>query len=357
MLKKVLSVLLCAVMVCSLAACSSSTKNSSVLQNNAIYNENGYFKNIKATDYFDVCDLSNVEISQSEIDEQIQKILNSYPDSVQVTDRAVADKDTVNIDYVGYFGDEAFDGGSTNGKGTNVVIGSTQYIDDFIDQLIEHKPGETFDVMVTFPEEYEPNPAYAGKDAKFVVTINYIQEFVDATWNDAFVEKNFKDSLLISTTAEAEEIIKGDLAFNKIYMDSKSLQDVPEMLVNWQLDKMVEYYTAVAASYGVTLDDYLKAIQIESVDKLREQNKQACLNTAKQYLFMQAVAEKLGYVPTEEDENAYFDFLQQTDPDFTKDSYLEVYGSNYVRAIVMYDYLEKHILDHVDLTVVEKPAE
>ena len=87
--------------------------------------------------------------------------------------------DTVNIDYTGYAdldGDgevEAFDGGSTQGNGTDLVIGSASYIDDFEEQLIGHKKGDQVEVNVTFPEPYN-NEDLAGKDARFDVTINEI---------------------------------------------------------------------------------------------------------------------------------------------------------------------------------------
>lgn len=91
------------------------------------------------------------------------------------TSLTVASGDTVNIDYTGYIDDEAFDGGSTNGAGTSLVIGSGTYIDDFEEQLIGHNVGEEVTVNVTFPENYG-NEELNGKDARFEVTINGIYE-------------------------------------------------------------------------------------------------------------------------------------------------------------------------------------
>ncbi|MGN0485352.1 MAG: FKBP-type peptidyl-prolyl cis-trans isomerase [Lachnospiraceae bacterium] len=88
-------------------------------------------------------------------------------------DRKVEDGDTVNIDYTGYVDDVAFDGGSTNGTGTDLTIGSHSYIDDFEEQLIGHKAGENVTVNVTFPENYGKEELN-GKEARFEVTINGI---------------------------------------------------------------------------------------------------------------------------------------------------------------------------------------
>jgi len=87
----------------------------------------------------------------------------------------VKEGDIVNIDFVGYIDGEEFEGGSTNGAGTNLEIGSNTYIDGFEEGIIGHKVGETFDLNLTFPENYG-NEQLNGKDVVFKVTINKIVE-------------------------------------------------------------------------------------------------------------------------------------------------------------------------------------
>lgn len=70
------------------------------------------------------------------------------------TSLTVESGDTVNIDYVGTVDGVEFEGGSTDGAGTDLVIGSGSYIDGFEDQLIGAHPGDTVEVNVTFPEDY-----------------------------------------------------------------------------------------------------------------------------------------------------------------------------------------------------------
>lgn len=91
------------------------------------------------------------------------------------TSLTVEDGDTVNIDYVGSIDGVEFDGGSTQGMGTDLVIGSGSYIDDFEDQLIGAHPGDQVDVYVTFPEDYGVEDLN-GKEALFQVTVNGIYE-------------------------------------------------------------------------------------------------------------------------------------------------------------------------------------
>ena len=91
------------------------------------------------------------------------------------TSLTIEDGDTVNIDYVGSIDGVEFEGGSTNGAGTDLTIGSGLYIDDFEEQLIGAHPGDSVEVNVTFPDDYQQEDLQ-GKDALFQVTINGIYE-------------------------------------------------------------------------------------------------------------------------------------------------------------------------------------
>ena len=91
------------------------------------------------------------------------------------TSLTVEDGDTVNIDYVGSIDGVEFDGGSTNGQGTDLTIGSGLYIDNFEEQLIGSHPGDTVEVNVTFPDDYSSEDLQ-GQDALFEVTINGIYQ-------------------------------------------------------------------------------------------------------------------------------------------------------------------------------------
>lgn len=91
------------------------------------------------------------------------------------TSLTIEDGDTVNIDYVGSIDGVEFDGGNTQGQGTDLTIGSGRYIDDFEEQLIGAHPGDSVEVTVTFPEDYG-NEELNGKEAVFDVTINGIYQ-------------------------------------------------------------------------------------------------------------------------------------------------------------------------------------
>lgn len=116
-------------------------------------------------------DDSSSDTQQSE-NQQTEEQSETYQTDTSLT---VEDGDTVNIDYVGTVDGVEFEGGSTDGNGTDLVIGSGDYIDDFEDQLIGSHPGDTVEVQVTFPDDYG-NEELNGKDAVFTVTVNGIYE-------------------------------------------------------------------------------------------------------------------------------------------------------------------------------------
>ena len=91
------------------------------------------------------------------------------------TSLTIEDGDTVNIDYVGSIDGVEFDGGNTQGQGTDLTIGSGRYIDDFEEQLIGAHPGDNVEVTVTFPEDYG-SEELNGKEAVFDVTVNGIYQ-------------------------------------------------------------------------------------------------------------------------------------------------------------------------------------
>jgi len=117
------------------------------------------------------------EISNDSIvnDFSTEEFDTSLPELSSDPSRTVAFGDTVNIDYVGTIDGVEFAGGSTGGIGTDLTIGSGMYIDDFEDQLVGYKAGDTVEVVVTFPDDYGM-PELSGKEAVFTTVINAIYD-------------------------------------------------------------------------------------------------------------------------------------------------------------------------------------
>ena len=119
---------------------------------------------------------SNVESSVTDENSNAGSLIEAEETTYQ-TDPSltVENGDTVNIDYVGSIDGVEFSGGNTQGMGTDLVIGSGLYIDDFEEQLIGAHPGDHVTVTVTFPEDYGKEDLN-GKEAVFEVTVNGIYD-------------------------------------------------------------------------------------------------------------------------------------------------------------------------------------
>ena len=127
------------------------------------FDEIGYLKGVTAADYVtlpdDYADIKISaalgQVSDDDINDYVDSnVLSNFATTNEVKDRAAADGDTGNIDYVGRIDGVAFDGGDTKGSGADLTLGSGTYIDNFEDQIVGHTPGESFDVTVSFPEVY-----------------------------------------------------------------------------------------------------------------------------------------------------------------------------------------------------------
>lgn len=347
---RIAAVLLVLAMI--LASCGKSNDTSNTFNRSSAFDDNGYWKDVKASEYVTVPELSSITIKQEDIEAEKAVFLSSYPDTKEVKDRAVADGDTVNIDYVGSVDGVEFEGGSTNGAGTTVTIGVTSYIDGFLDQLVGHFPGETFDINVTFPDPYENNTDLSGKAAVFKITINYIAESVLPTWNDEFVANNLSAGYGWATTADAEEAIKSHLAEEYVFKNSEFLKDVPDAIIEYQVDSMLEYYKTYATYYGLELEDFVKNyFSVESLDAFKADYREEALETAQFYLIYQAYAEKLNYVAGEADIKAYFrDMNPEAENPEDYSEYEKNFGLPYLKAMVMYDAMSRKILESAKVT-------
>ena len=325
--------------------------------------DNGMFKGIKALDYVELANIDEInvpkeshEIKKEDVQAEIDSMLTSFVETKEIKDRKIKKDDLVNIDYVGSVGGVEFEGGNTNGQGTEVTAGSENYIDDFLVQIIGHKPGETFDVKVTFPDEYPNNPDLAGKDAVFVTTINFIAEKVDPKLDDKFVEKNFKESNGWTTVDQMKKEIEDKQRTNAIksfvqsYITEGSKVDSrPDSLMNYQERAMKSYYEDAAKQAGKSLEEYIKESsnnEMSSFDDLKEKNKENIETQANTVLIMQAIAEKLELAVNEQDVADFFKNNYSTD-DFSQ--YEEQYGMPYLKQAVLFDRVISTLADKATL--------
>ena len=305
--------------------------------------ESGRWKGITATDYVDMAEykgitLSGVTPSDEEIMNEINSLLEEHAQEFYNYERAVEDGDTVNIDYVGSVDGVEFEGGNTQGGGAEVTAGSSMYIDDFLTQIIGHYPGETFDVNVTFPEDYGKDELN-GKDAVFVTTINYIVDKTPVTYTNEAIAANLYEEYGVSTTTELYDYVTDYMLSDNIYdsiedyiFENFSCKSIPDSLTEYQKASMKSFYQQYADYYGVVLDTFvLNYMGMNNMDAVYE-NYADDMNSSSQYfLFMQSIAEKEGIIVKDSDVE---DFLNEQVGADMVDSYRDFYGVNYLKMLV-----------------------
>ena len=308
----------------SAASDSSSTSAASQVEIDFSKNltEDGKWVDVNLTDYVTLPDYKNITIPTGEItpteedlESQRQAFVEQYATATEITDRAVEDGDQVNIDYVGSVDGVEFTGGNTNGAGTTVTAGSTAYVDDFLTQIIGHMPGETFDVVVTFPDDYNDSTdadghtiVLAGKEAVFKTTINYIEgDPIYPEFNDAFVAENLQSQYGWTTADQANEEIKSTLTeYNKAQylqnylLENAEVKEVPEVIMNTLLEQEEANLNNTAATNGLPVDYLLMMYGYESLDAFREDFKTQYTDQIKLQMIYEAIADAEGLQPTDQ---------------------------------------------------------
>ena len=263
--------------------------------------DNGFIDGVKASDYITLPDFTTISLSKEKVEpseEDIQAQIDSLLSTLhtEVTDRAIEDGDRVNIDYSGKMDGEVFEGGTATGQ--DVTAGSNEFIDDFLTQIIGHKPGETMEVEVTFPDPYVNNPDFAGKDAVFTVTINYIHGIPEFT--DELIKENSEliSSYFYNDELETAEDVKNYIhdTFYEYNLNNELLNHLVENLTVTEIPEQVKEISKTRANiefyrnYGMTVDDLLANGYIEE-----DEFEQGMEMDGKLYLLYQAIAEQEGW--------------------------------------------------------------
>ena len=197
----------------------------------------------------------------------------------QITDRAAAEGDTVNFDFAGYIDGVQFDGGTAQGQSITLT-GNGGFIEGFVPAIIGKTPGESFDIVTTFPEDYGVD-SLNGKEATFKCTLNYIEgEMIVPEFDDALAQKisDFQtaEELKVYLRAQLQAEIESS-AMNQIYYDiweqvvtNATIHSYPEEKVNEIYNQNVSTYTMYGAMYGMGYEDFLKNQGFTDADVLEE---------------------------------------------------------------------------------------
>lgn len=260
---------------------------------------------------------ASTEVTDAELEERIKSILDANPEYIQITDRAAANGDLVDIDYVGLKDGVAFDGGTASGQ--KLELGSGQFIDGFEEGLVGANTGDELSLNLTFPADYG-NAELAGQAVVFDVTVNKIEEVRDAVLDDNFVQR-MSD---FTTVDEFREDTRADLLAEKeaqatLQLENDALAaalensefELDQTAVDTQYESQVTYFTSMVQAYGMTMTDYA------SMNGMTEEEFLAELRTSaergiKQQLLAKAIAEAEGMTVEDADRQIVADEYAST---------------------------------------------
>ena len=329
----------------SASASSSTSASAESIDYSKGLAENGHIDGVTALDYVTLpADYAAIplaagtaDVSDEDVQAQIDSIMAQYAKPEQITDRAIEDGDQVNIDYSGSIDGEKFDGGTASSQ--SVQAGSAQFIDDFLTQIIGHTPGETFDVNVTFPDGYSDSTDASGNTVKlsgqkavFTVTLNYISESVLPELTDSWVASTFGTSNNIYTVEALRAYYQDQLYTSNLntavmddLLENSTFKSIPQQVMDYQVNQCLNYYSTLAGYYGYDLDGLVQnLLGYESTDDMLAHLESSLEDYSKEALLYQAVAESLDIAPTQEQLDAYSD-------------YKDTYGQNYCTMVALMD--------------------
>ncbi len=248
----------------------------------------------------------SIEVSEEEINEELDALRLEVATEKEVTDRPLANGDTAILDYVGSMDDMETPDGMTDTDAT-LVIGSGGFIPGFEDGMIGMNIGETRDVHVVFPDPYYKNPDLAGKPATFAVTLKGITEKVLPELSDFFAaavsDYDTLDELKaqIKTDLEEDKKAKGEsLQFEEAWeavMDGSEVIQYPEEIVNIYLENAIASYQSQADYYGfASLEEMLMQYYGMSLDEFNTEMKYYAQAACHEEMVLMLVAKEAGIV-------------------------------------------------------------
>lgn len=244
-------------------------------------------------------------VTDVEVDARLEEERNKQATEIEVEDRAVAEGDTVNLDYAGTVDGVAFAGGTAQDQ--TLKIGSGSFIPGFEEQMIGMNIGEEKDLQVTFPEKYHAEEL-AGKAAVFHVKVNSITETQLPALDDDFA----KDISEFDTLDEYKADIRAKLEAQAAERDNNNFTNaviekvlenaevmIPEAMIERQIDSMMRDFEYRLMGNGLKLDDFIKYTGSD-MQAFRENYRGQAIKSVKAHLVLEAIEKAEAIDATEE---------------------------------------------------------
>lgn len=233
-------------------------------------------------------------VTDEMVEAEIRKEREKIASTVEVTGRAVADGDKVNLDYSGSVGGVKFDGGTAENQ--ELTIGSGMFIPGFEEQMVGMNVGEEKDITVTFPEQYH-SEELAGKEAVFHVKVNAIEETVLPEADDEFAKDVSEFDTIAELRAdkrkkleEAAELRAKNQRENELIEKAceNAAVEIPEAMIERQMDHILNDIRYRLSMQGISLEDYCKYTGT-SIEDMRKEMREDAAKRVKSQLVLEAI--------------------------------------------------------------------
>ena len=237
-------------------------------------------------------------VKDEEVQAEIDRVLDRNARKVDVTDRAAANGDIANIDFSGSVDGVKFDGGEA--EGFDLTLGSGQFIPGFEDQVIGMNIGETKDVNVTFPENYQAENL-KGKAAVFAVKLNGLKAKELPELTDEFIKEATGSETVEAYKAKATERLQqqadrraNDATENSILeaIAANAEAEIPQAMIEREIDGLVQKFEYQLMYQGLKLQDYLDFLKVTVADFRKNYEEQAKKNVLNQLIISQIIKEE-----------------------------------------------------------------
>ena len=227
-------------------------------------------------------DKVSTRVMQKEVDEEIEKERERNARTVEVTDRAVQDKDIVTLDFEGFVDGVAFEGGK--GENYPLTIGSGAFIPGFEEQLIGAEIDKETEVKVTFPEEYQAKEL-AGKEAVFKCTVHEIKakelpelddEFASEVSEEAETLEDYKAEVKAKIKERKENEGKEKKENQAVEQAVANAEiDLPAPMVDLQAKQMADDFARRIMQQGMSVEQYFQFTGLNEEKMMEELKPQA----------------------------------------------------------------------------------
>ena len=295
----------------------------------------------------------STRVTKKDVEAELEKIREKNARIVTVEDRELKNGDISIIDFEGFTDGKAFEGGKA--ENFELTIGSGQFIPGFEDQMIGMKVDEQRDINVKFPEEYHAKDL-AGKDATFKVKLHEIKEKVLPEIDDEFAKdvsefdnlEDYKKDLNKKIKADKENHAKMDMEQEAIDKFIEKVEvNIPEEMIDSEVDKMVEEMNANLSYQGLNIDQYLQYMGT-TLDEYKKQMRDQAQRRIKLDLGLEYVAKEEKVEVEDKDIDKKIRELAAQYGNKDDDSLLKNENArNYMKQQLVYEKTMKVITDNI----------